>query len=203
MKKHYFLIIVLIFAFTNISCSVYQTLVNIGRLKFKLGQVNGLSLNGVSVSNKTKFSDFNAQEILRISSAVAQGNLPVSFVLNVQAKNPNDGTGGYKRTNATLKSFPWHLVIDDKETISGNLASPVTVPGTGEITTIGLQVNLDLVKFFQDKSYQQIINLALAIGGNNGSSSKLTLYAKPTVTSSLGDITYPQELKIVNTEFSN
>jgi hypothetical protein len=189
--------------FSSISCSVYQTIVNLSRLQFKLGDVNGFSLNGVSLSNKSKLADFNAIELLKISQAVASGTLPVSFTLNVQAKNPNDGTGGYTNTNATIRDFPWRLLINDKETISGGLGNPVTVPGTGEISIIPLRMNLDLVKFFQNKGYEDLINLALTLGGKTGSSSNLTLYAQPTVSTSLGPIKYPDELRIVSVQFTN
>jgi hypothetical protein len=197
------LLLASLFAFTNISCSIFQTFANIARLKFKLGVVDNFQLNGISISNKTRIEDFSAQEILQISSAVARGTLPVSFTLNVEALNPNDGTGGYPRTNATLKSFPWRLLMNDKETISGNIGSPVTVPGTGETTIIPFQMNLDLVRFFKDEGYNSLINLALTLGGRNGSATNLKMFAKPTVTSTIGDITYPRELEIVNHEFRN
>ena len=202
MKNKLFYALIL-FAFIGISCSVYQTIVNLSRIKFKLGDVGSFTLNGVNLSNKTKLSDFTAIEILKISQAVASGTLPVSFVLNVQAKNPNDGTGGYPNTNATIDDFPWRLLINDKETISGGLNNPVTVPGTGEISNIPLRINFDLLKFFQNKSYEDLINLALAIGGSRGSSSNLTLYAQPTVSTSIGPIKYPNELRIVNVQFTN
>lgn len=204
MKSYYIKILILsiFFSMLNISCSAYETFVNISRLKFKLGEVNGFQLNGVNISNKRKLEDFSPAEILRISSAVAQGTLPVSFTLNVNAKNPNDGTGGYPRTNATLKDFPWRLFIDAKETISGGLGAPVSVPGTGEETIIPFQMSLDLVRFFKDEGYQSLINLALNIGGYGSQPTELALYAQPTVATTLGDIRYPNEVKIVSYEYT-
>lgn len=203
MKIKYLLILFLCTLIGYSGCSVYQTLVNLSRLQFKLGDVGNFTLNGVNLANKSRLSDFTASEILRISQAVANGSLPVSFVLNVQAKNPNDGTGGYPNTNATIDDFPWRLLINNKETISGGLNNPVTVPGTGQLTLIPLRMNIDLIKFFNDKGYEDLINLALSIGGNKGSSSSLTLYAQPTVSTSLGPIKYPNELRIVNAQFTN
>ncbi len=202
MKK-IILPLLLLFAFTNISCSIYKTLVNISRLKFKLGKINNLTVSGISVEGKTKLSDFNAMDILKLSSSFAGKKFPVSFTLNVKAKNPNDGTGGYPSTNATIKSFPWKLLIDNKETISGNISRPISVPGTGQITTIPIQMNVDLLKFFGDKGYESLIKLALSVAGEKGYSSNIALYAKPTVSSPLGDITYPGELKIVSKQFTN
>lgn len=202
MKKNKFFALIIIVSLFTIQCSVYQTLTNISRLQFKVGTVNGFELNGISFSNKSKLSDFNAVDLLKLTSAFAGGSLPASFVLNIEAKNPNDGTGGYKRTDATLQNFKWRLFLDDKETISGDIDQPITVPGTGEITVVPLRINIDLMKFFKDKGYDSIINLALALGGSNSSSSKITLFATPTVSSPFGNITYPGELKIVDYTFS-
>ncbi len=201
MKKLLFLSIAILL--TSNSCSVYETMVNLSRLKFKLGDVNNFTVSGVNISNKKSLQDFNALEILNLTSVIASGKLPASFTLNVEAKNPNDGTGGYPKTDATLKAFPWRLEIDDVETISGSIGTPVTVPGTGEITNIPLTMNIDLIEFFGNKGFDNLLNLALALGGLQGSSARLSLFATPTVSSPIGDIKYPGELKIVEHSFTN
>lgn len=202
MKKLFSIAILLSLVISGIQCSVYETLTNVSRLKFKVGAVNGFAISGVSITGKSKLADFGALDLLKLTSGFAQGSLPASFVLNVDAKNPNDGTGGYKKSDATIQNFKWRLFLDDKETISGELDQPLTVPGTGEVSTIPLKINIDLMKFFKDKGYESIVNLALALGGAQGSSSKITVYATPTVSSPFGNITYPGELKLVDTEFS-
>ena len=201
MKKILLLSITLMLTLT--SCSVYQTMVNLSRLKFKLGQVNNFTINGINLSGKKSLSDFNAIEMLKLTDVFVSGKMPASFTLNVEAKNPNDGSGGYPKTDATIKSFPWKLEIDNVETINGNIGSPVSVPGTGEAMNIPITMNIDLVQFFKDKGLENILNLALALGGQQGSSSRLTLYASPTVSSPIGDIKYPGELKIVDQSFTN
>lgn len=203
MKKYFIIILLFSFVISGIHCSVYDTITNLSRLQFRVGNVNGFQINGISFSNKSKLSDFSAIDLLKISSSFAQGSLPASFVLNVEAKNPNDGTGEYKKSDATLQSFKWRLFLDDKETVSGDIDQPVSVPGRGDATIIPLRINLDLMKFFKDQSYQSIVNLALALGGTQGSSSKISLYATPTVSSLFGNITYPGELRIVDYQFTN
>lgn len=203
MKKQFFITAILFSVFTLYQCSVYQTITNLSRLQFKVGEVNSFRVNDLDISDKTSLKDLTAADLLNLTSMFTQGKLPVSFVLNVDAKNPNDGTGGYARTDATLKSFKWRLFIDDKETISGDIDSPVTVPGTGEVTKIPLRVNIDLLPYFKDQGFDRVINLALTLGGKNGSTSKITLYATPTVSTPIGNITYPGELKIVDTQFTN
>jgi hypothetical protein len=97
------IISILSLAFLLTSCSVYETIVNLSRLKFKLGDVNNFTISGINLSNKKEFQDFNPLELLNLTQAIGSGKLPASFTLNVEAKNPNDGTGGYAKTDATLK----------------------------------------------------------------------------------------------------
>jgi len=201
MKKIILLLIAILLTLSG--CSIYQTMVNLSRLNFKLGTVSNFTVGGINISNKKSLKDFNPLEIVTLTQVITSGKLPASFTLNVEAKNPNDGTGGYPKTDATLKSFPWRLVVDDVETISGNISSPVSVPGTGEVTNIPLSMSIDLIEFFGNKGYENLLNLALTLGGQEGSSSKLTLYASPTVSSPSGDIKYPGEIKIVEKTFTN
>ncbi|MDR3625778.1 MAG: hypothetical protein P4L45_03045 [Ignavibacteriaceae bacterium] len=201
MRKYLYAVLVL--AFTNISCTVYQTAMNVSRLKFKLDKVDNYAVSGIPIEGKSSIRDFSAFELLRITGNIAKKTFPVSFIINVSAKNPNDSTGGYPRTDIILKSFPFKLYIDDKETIEGNIDNSVAIPGTGEIVNIPVRINIDLFKFFSDKDYKQLINLVFAIAGSNGYSSTIKLYAHPTVTTPFGDITYPGELKIVSKEFTN
>jgi hypothetical protein len=203
MRKLVLLSLAIVVALFAIQCSVYQTIVNLSRLQFKLGNVNGFTVMNIPISDKSSISDFNPLDIINITSSISKGEFPVSFILNVESKNPNDGTGGYRRTDATLKDLAWTLELDGKKTISGRLDNPVTVPGTGDVTIIPLRMEIDLKDFFAEKGYESLINLALALGGEQGSSSRLALYAKPTVTTVLGDITYPGELKIIDTQFTN
>lgn len=203
MKKYSFFFIAVLLSLNFISCSVYKTIVSASRLKFELGNVENLEVSGVRFDGKNSVSDFNALEVLKLTTSLIRRSFPVTFILNVQAENPNDGKAGYPRTDIMLKSFPWDLYIDNIQTVSGNILSPVLVPGTGEIVTIPIEIKLDLYKFIQDKDINSLINLVLAINGVKGHSSNVTLFAQPTVSTPIGDITYPGQLKIVGMNFTN
>lgn len=203
MKKIFTISVLFLIIFFFIQCSIFQTITNLSRLKFKLGNVSAFRVNNIDISNKSSLSDLSPMELMSLTNIITKGQLPVSFVLNVDAKNPNDGTGGYPRTDATLKSFKWRLFIDDKETVSGDIDSPVIIPGTGEVSNIPIRVELDLLQFFKGEGFEKIGNLVLAIGGKQGNSSRITLYATPTISTVLGDIRYPGELKIIDKSFTN
>lgn len=180
---------------------ITQTIANLQRLKFKLNNINSFRFLDTDISQKQSLRDFNAGDLLRFGQAVLEKSFPASFTLNVAAVNPNDGTGGYTKTTSTLTSFAWSLVIDNTLTINGDIDKPIEIPGTGQQTIIPLTMSLDLYKFFGKGEYQSLVNLALALGGVKGSASRVTLRAKPTVTTPLGPIAYPGMIDIIDKEF--
>jgi hypothetical protein len=205
MKRNYkiaLLIAALSPMFVQFGCSAfYDAFSNLQRLQFKLGAVNNFTLSGVNISKIGNKFDFSVTDAARLVNSFTRGEFPASFTLNVLAKNPNDGTGGTKKTTAILKSLAWRLLIDDKETVNGNIPNNIEIPGVGQETTIPIFMSLDLVKFFRDQGYENVLNLALALGGVSGSAARLKLLATPTVETILGPITYPGELTIIDKEF--
>ncbi|PIP77337.1 MAG: hypothetical protein COW85_09465 [Ignavibacteria bacterium CG22_combo_CG10-13_8_21_14_all_37_15] len=199
MKKSILLIVLLSFVFA--SCSIYQSIVNVSRLKFKLGTVANVRLADIQLSGKNKLSDFSPFDAIKLTSAITKGSLPISFVLNIDVKNPNDGTGGYSSTTASLVSLPYRLYVDEKEILTGDISAPVTILGTGEATVIPLSINFDLYKNIKDHGFESLVNLALNISGTGNGNSRLSVVTKPTVNTVIGNITYPGELTIVDKEF--
>jgi hypothetical protein len=182
---------------------VQDALVNLRRLQFKLDSVAPGTMAGVNLSKVSDPASLNVQDGIKLATAFAQKSLPLSWTLNVEAINPNDGTGGSPKKTATLSSLAWTLKIDEKETISGDIPNPIEIPGTGQATIIPLQMSLDLYEFFSDRSYKEVLNLALAIAGQKGSASRLTLAAVPTVSVAGIKLKYPGQLEIVDKEFTN
>lgn len=66
---------------------------------------------------------------------------------------------------------------------------------------IPIRLSLDLLEFFGDKRYEDLIQLALAIGGQSRTPTRLSLDAQPTVSTPVGPMTYPGRVTIVSTEF--
>ncbi len=203
MKKIFkpvFTALLISFAFLNLGCSgLMDAITNIQRLQFKLDKVTGMKVANVPLSNFSSISNIGLLDAANLLAAFTQGKLPVEFTLNVLAKNPNDGTGGTKQSAAVIENLAWRLFIDNNETINGNVGN-ISVPGVGSTTNIPIGMSFDLIKFF-GSNYNDLINLALALGGRNGSTSRVTLKVKPTVRTAIGPITYPGEFDVVDREF--
>lgn len=183
-------------------CSIFRTIENVSRLKYKIQNASDYKVAGISVGDKKSIKDFKALEALKITSSVVKGTLPVTFTVYIEAKNPNDGTGGYPRTDLSIESFPWRLFINDNETVTGNIGEPVFVPGKGESTIIPINIEFDIVKNVKEKNIDDIIALALQLGGIQKSTSSLKILVKPVIGTPLGNITYPDEITVVDKNFN-
>jgi len=178
-----------------------SALANLQRLKFKLSGVRDFRLMGIDLGGKARITDFNALDAVKLVQSYQSRRLPVDFVVDVLAVNPNDGTGGTRQTTSTLTGLECRLLIDGQPTVVGNIDQPIEIPGTGQESVIPLRLSLDLLEFFAGKQYDDILNLALAIGGKNRTPARIALDAQPTVSTPVGPITYPGRITIVNTEF--
>ena len=180
---------------------IARSLTNLQRLKFRLEGINDFSLAGIRINEKSQLKDFSIMDGIQLLAAFRGKRLPARFLLNVEARNPNDGSGGSPKTVSTLTRFDWRLLIDDQPTISGGIDRPLEIPGTGQSTIIPLRLELDLYEFFGNHGYNDLINLALALGGQRGDISRVSLDARPSVSTPLGDITWPEPLTIISKEF--
>ena len=182
------------------SCATLNALAGLSRIQFKLNNVQNVQLAGISIANKHSISDFSLMDGINLTAAFASGRFPLTFTLNVDARNPN-ASGSSTFVNAlSVTNFPWVLLLNGQQTISGNIGGPVGVPPGGATAVIPLQVSLDLKQFFANQGYDQLVQLALALSGQGGA-SQVQLLAQPTMSAMGLSLTYPGQLTIVNTEF--
>ena len=57
------------------------------------------------------------------------------------------------------------------------------------------------MEFFGEKGYNDLLNLALALGGAKSDISRLAIDAQPRVSTPLGEITYPGRITVVSKEY--
>jgi LEA14-like dessication related protein len=193
--------IMLTYQSCNVVKDITNTLADIGKLTFKIDNVSNMSIAGINLSNKRSINDISTGDVFKLTAAFATKSFPADFTLNLLAKNPNDGTTGKQKTNAFITSLDYRLILDDVNTINGDIKSEISVPGSGQSTIIPLGMGLDLYKFFGNKGYESIVNLGLAIGGVNSSPAKVKLDIKPTVRTPIGPMSYPNRITVISQEW--
>jgi hypothetical protein len=184
-------------------CSTVQGIMSLQQLTYSIESIESVYLGGVSVGGKKAINDFSVKETLTLALMVSTKKMPLRMTVNIAVKNPNKGMGESNGFNgsATLKSMDWRLLIDDIPTINGNLSKPFEIPGNGQTTIVPLEMSVELYEYLEQKGYEGMANLALAVSGLGGGGARLKIDALPTVSTFIGDIQYPNRITIVDKEF--
>ena len=170
------------------SCATLQEIANLRNVDFAIENVTGTNLAGVNVQDVRSYNDLGGGEVARLLAALAGGEMPLSFTLNVGASNPAANS-----VNARLVQLDWTLLLDNTETISGIFNDERVIPPGSEVV-LPISMELDLVRFF-GRNAQDLVELAAAVAGQG--TKEIALRARPTVTTPLGPITYPSEITIL------
>lgn len=170
------------------SCTALQEIANLRNVDFAIENVTNTNLAGVNVQDVRSYNDLNGGQVARLVAALATGEMPLSFTVNVGASNPQSNT-----VNARLVQLDWTLLLDNTETISGIFNDDRVIP-PGANVLLPISMELDLVRFF-GRNAQDLVELAAAVAGQG--TKEIALRARPTVTTPIGPITYPSEITIL------
>ncbi|NOX18866.1 MAG: hypothetical protein GXO87_11365 [Chlorobi bacterium] len=199
MKKN---ILIFLIIFSLSACSIQKFLNQLPNLEYSLKSVDNVKMVGIPVMSKNKLSDFSFTEGLKIGQAAIEGTLPLTFEVNVAVKNKSTDAANNSGDDITIKSFPWTLYLDGRKTITGNISNPIAVPDGGKTGVIKISAGLDLMKFFKDNSFNETANFVLStFGGGKKWGKSLILRARPVISTSFGDVEWPEEIKIVEKSY--
>lgn len=171
-------------------CQTLREVANLRNVDFRIDRVSETQLAGVNLDRVNSFSDLGGMDVTRLGSAVSRGELPLSFTLHVEATNPENNT-----VDARLTAMDWTLFLQDRETISGTFQKEVVMP-PGTPTDVPLDIELDLVKFF-DENLRGLVDLATSVGGQ-GPPTNVKLKVQPTIQTRLGPMQYPNPITVVS-----
>lgn len=172
------------------SCQTLREVRSLKDVDFRIDRATNAQLAGVNLRRLESFSDLGAMDVARLTSTLSQGELPLSFTLHMEATNPESNT-----VSARLTQMDWTLLLDDKETVNGNFDQEVTLP-PGTPTDVPIDINLDLVRFF-DENLRGLVDLAASVGGE-GPPTNVKLRVQPTIRTRIGPIKYPEPITVVS-----
>lgn len=175
------------------SCTSLQEFAALRQVHFEIDGVAQPFLAGVDLMRVRDYSDLRPTDVLRLSNAISQKELPLTFTLLVGAENPSDN-----RVTARMLELDWTLFLDDRETVSGVVNREIAL-APGDPQQIPVEVSVDLVRFFGD-NLRDLVELALAVSGQEGGvAQRVMLRATPTINTPIGPIRYPEPITIVST----
>jgi hypothetical protein len=180
------------------SCSVMEQASQMSMLSkcdFRLDKIEDISLAGIDIQNIKSYEDLGVMQILNLSTAVARKDLPLSFTLGVEARNPNDKT-------AAMNRMDWILYIDDIEMTRGIVNDRVEITPNGGIANIPLSLNFNLMEVLQGKSGDALLNFGFNLAGSGDKPTRILVKVKPTIYIGSSAIDYPGYIN-VQTEFTS
>lgn len=164
-------------------CAAATQLAALRQVEFHFDHIESPELAGVRLERTHTYSDFTTSELTKLAEAVTSGLLPMSLTVHVTGLNP-----GTNSVTAKLVAMDWVYLVDGREAVSGRLSDPVSFK-PGVVQDIPLRVQFDLMEAF-DQRGRTMLELALAIAGQNYGSHKVVFQVTPTVETPIGPIHY-------------
>lgn len=196
MKKLTFLFVLISSVVLN-SCDILEQasqMAMLTRCQFRLTTLTNAKIAGVNVQDKSNYRDFTITDVAKVTASYATGSLPLSFTLNVEAKNPNSNVAG-------MSKLDWILMIDDLEVLTGVTEKRITIPANGGTAVLPMEMKVDLMKVLESRNIESLANFGLNLAGVGNKPTRVSLKAKPTIYVGTAPITYPDYITI-NTEFT-
>lgn len=173
------------------SCATLQQGIDLSEVKFSLERVSDVHVAGINISDIESVEELNMFQLARATLAVSRQRLPLDLTLHLKSENPMAN-----RVAAKLVRMEWTLILDGRETVSGVMERPVSIPA-GESQEIPLRMHLNMFEFFNEKSAMDLLDLALAFAGEGGGIPHgVALKLRPTVDTPFGPIRYGRAILV-------
>ena len=176
-------------------CKTLMSYVNVVKCDFRMKSVTDTRLAGVNIQQIKSFSQLNLFQVGNLTKAYLGGNVPLEFLLNIEGKNPNTA-------DATMASFDWILLIDDRQMVSGTNNHEYHIPANGGTETIPLKVSVNLLDVLNNETKDALLNFGFNLADAGNKPTRVGLKLKPTINVGGVPITYPGYIDL-GTEFGN
>lgn len=191
IHKYFSLLIALVLFFS--SCDILKQVEEmkaLSKCEFRINTLTDIHLAGVNVSNIQHVSDLKPLDIMLLTNAIINNQLPLHFNLNLQVKNPNDQT-------ASLNRIEWILFIDDLQMLEGVVNERFTI-GAGDIATLPVPVAFNLAEMLQGEQGNIIIDFALGMNEGNNTTNRVMVKLKPSLMIGQHSLLYPGWIEVRN-----
>ena len=178
------ILIVILTAVTQKSCNFLKEITALGKCEFRMTTLENPEIAGVDVSQIRSLADLNFVDMGIISASILTGDLPLSFILNVEVRNPNPAM-------AALNRLEYIAFIDDVQVAGGSLDRRIEIPSNGGVSTIPLRMNIDLIDILKKDSRQTLVNFGLNLADAGNRPTRVSLKVKPTILVGSMEINYP------------
>ena len=176
------------------SCDVLNQvaqMANFATCSFDFNSLNQIQMLGVNLSKGMSKSDLNASQLLSLANAIMSKQLPVTFNVNLDVKNPNS-------IAASIAKMDYIISLNGKEVVSTTLNNSVSVPANST-NIVSIPIRTDLFQLFSGESADAIVSLAFKLAGANSNPVSIGIKVKPYITIGNQQLAYPDYITINKT----
>ena len=176
------------------SCDVLNQvaqMANFASCSFDFNSLNQIQMLGIDLSKGMSKADLNASQLLSLANAVMSKQLPVTFNVNLDVKNPNS-------IAASMAKMDYIISLNGKEVVSTTLNQSVSVPANST-NVVSIPIRTDLFQLFSGESADAIVNLAFKLAGASSNPVNLGIKVKPYITIGTQQLAYPDYISINKT----
>ena len=168
------------------SCDVLNQVAQMANLvncTFDFNSVNQIQMLGVNLSKGMSKTDLNATQLLSLADAIMRKQLPVTFNVNVDVKNPNS-------IAAAMTKMDYILTLNEKQVVSTTMNNGINVPAKSS-SVVSIPITTDLFQLFSGESADAIVNLAFKLAGASSNPVNVGLKVKPYISINGQQLAYP------------
>ena len=176
------------------SCDVVNQvaqMANFATCSFDFNSINQIQMLGINLSKGMSKTDLNATQLLSLANAIMSKQLPVTFNVNLDVKNPNS-------IAASMAKMDYIISLNGKEVVSTTLNQSINVPANAS-NMISIPIRTDLFQLFSGESADAIVNLAFKLAGASSDPINLGIKVKPYITIGNQQLAYPDFISISKT----
>jgi len=142
---------------------------------YDIRNVTNPELLGISLTNVPDVTRLDAVSMLRLTTSILAGSLPLSATVNVGVTNPNSAA-------AQIGGLDWELYFNNTGVLSGSTSQNIYVAPNGGASTIPLTVQIDIMSFIKNDSRDEIFDFVNGLLNIGESTSNVALRIRPTLT---------------------
>lgn len=178
-----------------VSCSYLGKLHTLSKCEFRVTTLDQPVIANIDIQNIKSFADLKMLETGQITRSILKGKLPLSFILNVEVRNPNS-------RSAALNKLEYIAFIDDIQIATGSVEKYIEIESDGGISTIPIKVVTDIMEVLKKDAIEALFNFSLNLADTGNRPTRVSLKIKPYITVGGKDLVYPGYIK-VKREFSS
>ena len=195
MKKLTKILVVVLLAATFTSCEELAQIMNqaaqtmnLKNCTFDVTGVNNINMLGIDVSKGMDKNNLNAAQLIRVTNALMNKQLPVTFNVNLDVDNPNS-------IAASLGKMDYIIALNNKEVISSCFTDGFSI-GPNSKGQSSSPISTDLFQLFSGETADAILNLAFKLAGAKSDPVNLGVRIKPYIKVNNQSLAYPDYITI-------